>query len=127
MCGNYGISDRPVPVMVLPIQKLAAEEVQTMAIPPGVSGDVERGSIGLGVNNRGDFSALRAPERHSFPPAVNSGFLRLRMFWAPRNPGCDLRLRAQGVRSQQLACSLALPAICKTVSRINHGQRHIIR
>jgi len=61
MCGNYGISDRPVPVMVLPIQELAGGEVQTMAIPPSVSGDVERGRIGLGVNSRGDSPRFGPP------------------------------------------------------------------
>jgi len=74
MCGNYGISDRPVPVMVLPIQKLAAEEVQTMAIPPGVSGYVERGSIGLGVNNRGDSPRCGPPNDTLSPRPLTAVF-----------------------------------------------------
>ena len=75
MCGHYGISDRPVPVMVLPIQKLAAEEVQTMAIPPSVSGDVERGRIGLGVNSRGD-SPRFGPPNDSLSPGSLQKLIR---------------------------------------------------
>src|SRR5260221_2992544 len=54
-----------------------------------------------------------------FPPAVNNGSPPIAQALGAIKSICDSRSQAQVVRSKQPAYSLALPAVCITVSRIN--------
>src|SRR6266851_994818 len=63
---------------------------------------------GAGLLNRGAFPNLRAPERFSFPPLVNSGFQRWRTSLAPTKSG-NIRLsRAQATCNQRPAPHLSV-------------------
>ena len=62
---------------------------------------------------------LRAPERCSFHPAVNSGSPPIAHVLGAMKSSRDSRSQAQVVRSKQPAYSLALPALCMMVSGVD--------
>ena len=67
------------------------------------------------------FTFIRAPERCSFPPEVNIGSRPIEYVLGAMKSSCDSRSRGQVVRSKQPAYSLALPAVCMTIGRINQS------
>src|SRR5712692_6381581 len=82
-------------------------------------GYADRPAVAQGRCLRKLSKSVRAPERFSFHPAVNIGSPPIAHILGAMKSSCDPRSQAQVVRSKQPAYSLAPPAVCMTVSRIN--------